>query len=343
MADLDTTSDARRRQRLLAAKLTALVDGRVGGGQTDGGTSEPAAWPGGAALVREGVAWVLADEHPERALGPALAWARQQGASAVNVVAESGTGVLARRAACFADPPTVWRIEGRDLVPAVAASYPESSDVAPEHEQFAALIVAAGAVVNREFGVLTGEVAGLEVCRAVTDPHTGVQRLEVGVGAHDREAFQMIHGDVPTEDSLARIVEEVASYRARGAAPHPLNRLGAERRLRSALQAEPGLIGADHVRAVDPPVVRINLKDVVPCVAMAKRSDGSEFVVVCSVGVDLDVVPFAADARAALGHDDGELAIVVPARDSLGVTRALAAALIAPANVQGVDWPGGSV
>ena len=49
-----------------------------------------------------------------------------------------------------------------------------------------------------EHGVVTGEVRGLEVCRVVDDRTTGDGvRLEVGVGAHDREAFAIIHGDVP--------------------------------------------------------------------------------------------------------------------------------------------------
>jgi hypothetical protein len=58
-------------------------------------------------------------------------------------------------------------------------------------------------------------------------------------------------------------------------------------------------------------------------------------VVVCSVGIDLDLVPFAADARLALlGRDaDAGLVIAVPERDAHAATKALAAALRRPAEI----------
>ena len=197
MAESATPNDPTdRRGRLLGVKLAALVREHVG--------AEPAAstsWPGAAALVAGGDAWVLADEQPAQALGPALAWARRQAATAVHVLAERDSGVLARRAAFFAAPASVWHIEGRTLLPAIASPYPDDAPVPAEHERFAELIEAAGAVIHREHGVLTGDVAGLEVCRAVTDASTGVPRLEVGVGAHDREAFLLMHGEIPTRMS----------------------------------------------------------------------------------------------------------------------------------------------
>ncbi len=57
---------------------------------------------------------------------------------------------------------------------------------------------------------------GLEVCRVVDDPATGAVRLEVGVGAHDREAFAIMHGDVPTVEALAGVVRAVAEHRRTG-------------------------------------------------------------------------------------------------------------------------------
>ena len=75
---------------------------------------------------------------------------------------------------------------------------------------------------NVEHGVVTGEVRGLEVCRVVDDPHTGAVRLEVGVGAHDREAFTIMHGDVPTVDALAGVVAR--RRRAPPARPRPSTR-----------------------------------------------------------------------------------------------------------------------
>jgi hypothetical protein len=61
--------------------------------------------------------------------------------------------------------------------------------------------------------------------------------------------------------------------------------------------------------------------------------------VVASTGIDLDLVPAAADARAADPRHPA-LVIAVPARDDHPVTRALAAALTLPATVVTVpdDW-----
>ena len=70
--------------------------------------------------------------------------------------------------------------------------------------------------------------AGLEVCRVVDDPVSGEVRLEVGIGAHDRETFQMLHGDRPKVEALADVVRTVAAPREPALPPHPLKHLGAE-------------------------------------------------------------------------------------------------------------------
>jgi len=298
----------------------------------------PGVWPGGAALVRAGEAWVLAEDHPERSLGPALAWARQQGTERVRLVAPSATGVLARRAAMFAGPePEVLHAEERILLPALVSPHDPEAAVPESHEAFVPLIEAVGATVSREHGVLVGEIAGLEVCRAVTDPATGVDRLEVGVGAHDREAFLLMHGEIPTEAALQRVVDAVRPHRLAGADPHPLNRLASERLLRAGLVTAPGLVGAVTLRTASPPVPRTNVKDAVPCVAVGEDPDGAPIVVVCSVGIDLDLVPFAADARSYLGLPGARLVLAVPRRDAVPVTAALAARLRDPAELVGLE------
>ena len=68
-----------------------------------------------------------------------------------------------------------------------------------------------------EHGVVTGEIVGLEIAR-IELSDDGDARLEVGVGRHDREAFAMIHGDLPTAAALAAVVDEVRSHRRAGAA-----------------------------------------------------------------------------------------------------------------------------
>ena len=46
------------------------------------------------------------------------------------------------------------------------------------------------------------------------DDATGVI-VEVGVGAPDREAFRIIHGDLPTVTALAEVVATVTGHRTR--------------------------------------------------------------------------------------------------------------------------------
>ena len=329
-------NESPRRHQLNAIKLRALVRDHLGapdstmprdvsssGMEPDGGGD----FGGGAALLVDGVAWVLLDEQPARGLGAALAWALRRDAAALHVLAERGTGLLARRAQGFGFPVSVWHVEGRALLPALAEPLPVPSLLPAEHLALSSMIAEGGALPVVEHGVLAGEVDGLEVCRAVTDPYTDAVRLEVGVGAHDREAFQMLHGDRPTAEALADVVRSVADHRRPGARPHPLNLLAQERALRASLVAQPHLIGATEVTAVAPPVPRANVKDAVPCVATA-TIDGRPFAVVCSSGVDLDVVPFAIDSRAALGVPD--CLVVLPVRDALDIQRRLAAAATPP-------------
>jgi hypothetical protein len=119
-----------------------------------------------------------------------------------------------------------------------------------------------------------------------------------------------------------------------GGGDHPLKRLASERWLREVVLAEPALVGATTLERHEGPAPRPSVKDPWPAVAV-----GPGVVVVCSVGIDLDLVPFAADAR--LAADPGaRLVLVVPERDDHPVTRALAAALRAPADIVAVpgDW-----
>ena len=306
------------REQLLAVKLAALVRDR-----DSSWVLQPGDFGGGAALTVRSSAWVLLDDRPERGLGAAMAWALRHEATELNVLAEHGSGVLARRAAGWAPPVTVWQIAGRDLRSATPEPLPATPPLPTAHAEFESLIRDSGAEPIIEHGVLCGEVDGLEVCRVVTDGHTETVRLEVGVGAHDREAFQTLHGDRPTGEALADVVRAVREHRTPGAARHPLNLLAQERALRARLIAEPHLIGATHVRSVMPPTPRPNVKDAVPCVAQATIV-GHQVTVVCSAGVDLDVVPFAVDAMAACGTAD--CLVVLPARDALDIQHRLAAA-----------------
>lgn len=339
-----TADDDARRARFRALKLGALVRDHLGG---DPGVSPGVFALGAGARVGED-AWVLLEDDPARGLGPALAWAVRQGATALRLLAERDTGLLARRAGAFRFPIEVWHVEGRTLLPAVAEPLAPPPGPSPEHLELVPVIEAGGATAVVEHGVVLGEVRGLEVCRVVDDAATGAVRLEVGVGVHDREAFAIIHGDLPTEAALRGVVDAVTAHRGPGAVDHPLRRLVPERLMRWQLTQDPRAIGLGTLAPVEPPQPRPNVKDRFPATAMGMTADGDEVVVVCSVGVDLDVIPYATDARVAAGGGGSDAPgvgngsgrstwVVVPARDRVAITSELIGLLDEPVRL--VDAP----
>jgi hypothetical protein len=295
---------------LLHAKLRALIG--------DGGT--PTTFPGGAANTR---GWILADDNAPRALGPALVWAERHDVDPADlhvIVDDPATAAaLARRSTQFARRPHIHVTEGRTLRDAHPAPPLDLERHAPPDDaHFARTLKAAGAEPVVEHGVLVGEVNGLEVARVV-DGH-----LEVGVGKHDRHAQTLVHGDRPMGEALAAAVAFVTQHRRPHAEPHPLNRLARERWLRADLLGEhPGL------RPISSPVERDDLRVNAPAPAV---DSNNETVYVCSTGIDLDLVPAAADARLSV-NETAALVLVVPPRDDHPIPRRLAAALTRPASV----------
>lgn len=347
-SDRSTEAD-QRHSRLLGIKLHALV------AEHHGRTidAEPSGFPNGAAMLVDGAAWVLVEDLAGRSLGGALAWALRQRASSLDLIAQTDTGRLARRAERIRFPVSVWFAEDRSLLRAVAEPLPRPGEPAIEHLELATIMSDAGATPNVEHGVVFGEVRGLEVCRVVDEPTVGHMAelgdfgsappsaapvadgafLEVGVGANDREAFRMLHGDVPTVEALASVVESVARYRSADAPQHPLNRLGQERHLRWQLEQDPHLIGMSYLEPAQPPIARPNLKDPVPCVAFGVGLDGVASTVVCSVGVDLDLVGFVADVQT-MSADP--VVVVLRQRDVLPITTELLSHLVDPVELRAV-------
>lgn len=343
-------ADPERRAALNAAKLQSLVAGRFA-------RVEPTSGGGfgrGAAMVCGARAFVLVEERPTRAVGPALAWAAQKGATEVHLLVddESVARDLARRAALFTTAARVWHIDGRELVESGAGPAPEHVAVPASALGLASMLTAGGAEVNIEHGVVTGEVLGLEVARVTEGPDQSRPRLEVGVGRHDREAFAIVHGDVPTEESLRSVIEAVRRQRRPGADAHPLNQLSLERWLLVTLlaggnPAEIDSVGRDSVEPESgwlgildgyrlgrcaATVMRESVKDVVPAVAAGHDATGAPVVVAVSTGIDPDAVPVAADTRSWI-DPEAKLILVVPERDDHPVTRRLTEALRVPAEI----------
>ena len=256
-----------------------------------------------------------------------MAWARQAGAERLDLLVEDCAGLLARRAGEFDDPPAVWWVQGRELHPVEPAAVDEPVLVDEADVDLAASLRDAGADVVVEHGVVSGEVLGLEVARVVDG------RIEVGVGRHDREAFAMIHGDLPPAEALATVVDAVRGQPPPGRRRSPAHAAGAG--AMAARRRAPATRAGRRRRARAPrgaPAAAERQGHV----AVARRGgQPGASVVACSVGIDLDLVPYAADARLAV-DPDARLVLVVPERDAHPVTRALAERLRRPAEVVAV-------
>jgi hypothetical protein len=252
-------------------------------------------FPLGAALRSNetGAVWI-ATNH-ERALGPVLLWANRHHLNEIHVVTDNEAGLLARRAAAFTTPIHVWEFANSALNPASPTEPLPKIHVPESHEQFAQIIQQSGADPIREHGILTGEVLGLEVCRVVDTPEG--PKLEIGVGAHDRETFQLVHSHRTIEDSLTEVTTIVKQHRQPGAEPHPLNRLAPERLLRARLLQQPHLVGAKHLQPAEPPVIRRNLLDPSACVAHGITTNNQPLIVAITATVDVDIVTFSIDAQ----------------------------------------------
>lgn len=341
------STDGDRRSRLLGIKLRALVGDHLGR-PID---AESHGFPRGAAFSHDGSAWVLVEGPAARSLGAALAWAVRHDATSLNLVVEHDTGLLARRAQRLSFPVSVWFPEERTLLRVVAEPLAEPARPSPDHLELVSVIEAAGATANIEHGIVVGEVRGLEVCRVVDQPTVGHFAelgdiditptspgtpfegvlLEVGVGANDREAFRMLHGDIPTVEALAAVVDAVLAHRSPDAPQHPLNRLGQERYLRWQLEQDPALIAMSSVSPAEPPEPRPNLKDPIPCVARAVDSNGQESMLVCSVGVDVDLVGFVADVQEMV---DAPVIVALRSRDAVAITRDVLGLLATPVGIR---------
>lgn len=314
--------EVEQRSRLLAIKLRALVRSVIGD-DADACTIEPFAK--GAALVDASSAWILLDGADGATLGAPLAWAMRRGLE-LNIVTSHDAAVAARRAAGFGWPTSVWTEHDTSMVRATAVPHGASILATASQQRFMDRIEDAGAEPVLEHGVVSGEVRGLEVCRVVVDEHSGEERLEVGIGVHDREVFAMVHAGVPVDESLTKVVDQVRAHRVVGAPHHPFNMLAIERFARWRAASEPATLGLASLRPIEPPVPRNNLSDVVPCVGMGVGNDGTERLMVFVNGIDLDVVPFAVDAAAKYRCDG--VSIVARGKDVTATMREMAASAL---------------
>ena len=326
--------EADRKQQLNAVKLASLL--KSGLGIESSGIAPDPTFHRGVACILNGSAWIYVTDEQSRVLGACLAWVetKHPDARELNIIVDGDAGVVARRARNFLRRINVYAVNGTSLTEAEPSGFGVPSEAKGSHLALRTLIEDGGARVVVEHGVVAGEVYGLEVCR-VLDGDGDEPRLEVGVGAHDREAFALLHGHLPTVDAVRQHVNAVRSHREAPIGTHPLNRLAASRLVRARVIADPKIIGSVSLEVAEPPVARTNLKDEVPCVAKGLLETGRAAVVVFAHGIDLEVVPFAVDARE-WTNPEAELVIVVPERDRHAVLTRIAAGVLGGCSVIGV-------
>ncbi len=283
------------------------------------------------------MAFYLADEDP-RAVGRALHWALSNNATRVEILAagppSSVAADLARRASLLITPEGdgpavgVWATAGATAVPAQPVPVPEPPTLPPGHWALAGLITEAGALPIDDHGELVAEVAGLEVARVVVplapdgSPGT-ISTIEVGVGQADRELSALVHTGDDLNAGLRRVVAAVVQHRRdHGDSHHPLTRLARERWLRAILMERPELVDATELTPLVPLRPRQGLKRAEPSAAAGTLRSGRPVVVVAMAGIDLDLIPEAADYRARW-NPEAAIVLALPERDLALNTRLL--------------------
>ena len=204
--------------------------------------------------------------------------------------------------------------------------------VPAEHLALRELIAAGGADPIEEHGVLAGEVRGLEVCRAVDDPSGEPLSRSASVPTTAASRSCTAASRPPSRSPAW----SPSSSSSAGWTRHCTCSIGwlGSGCCAGSFVTEPSLIDAATLAPVAPPVPRLNVKDAVPCVAAGRDAPGAAIVVVCSTGVDLDLIlsPPTPGWRRSRVRCTGRRAVVVvtPARDRVKVTERLAGLLRRP-------------
>lgn len=323
--------DADRRALLERARAEALLR-RAFDVDVDSATFDTA--PFGLIVRDEDCAWIVSMSDDLAALGGVLVWLDRHRPRTADLVVEHHAGVHARRAAMLAPECRVWIADGDTVVPAPDEPVPGPRPRPDDATHLEAALVDHGLEVVCEDGILRGELAGLEVARILHGADGPV--LEAGVGRFDREAGVLLRAGRSPADAVSEAVDQVRPHRTTGAVSHPVNRLARERWLRHVVRTDPESFDLSTPALVEPVPPRRSLLDDAPAALLG--SDGDRTVLlVCSVGVDLGLVPSIADLVSV--HRPDIVRIVVPERDRLPHLERLADRLPLPTEIRTISPP----
>lgn len=298
-------------------------------------TSPAESFNAGVGIAHGDRAFVHLIEDAPSPMAAALAWGARRDASELHVIVDAPDHVLTLQARGLHPSPTVWQAVEIDLRPMVDTGPVTALDVPDVVVAQVPVLEAAGCDVVIEHGLIIGEILGVEVARIAVEVD-GRAQVRVGVGLYDQEAHALVHAGAGVAERLDQVVAEVRRHRNAQAGPHPLNRIARERWLRSVVVDDPSLLGLDTLAPEAPLVPRSGIHEQRPVAARGTRGD-TQVLVVCSTGIDLDLVPMAA---AHIGHDrPDEVVLVLPARDHHEIIGRMAGRLAVPASLTSVPDP----
>ena len=290
----------------------------------------------GVGIAQGDQAFVYLIEDAPSPMAAALAWGERRDAAQLHVIVDEPDHVLALQALGLDPSPTIWQAVQTDLRPIADSGGPARSLEVPDIVRAEVPVLeAAGCDVVVEHGVIIGEILGVEVARIAVEVD-GQALVRVGVGLYDQEAHALVHAKSSVAERLDQVVAEVRRHRNGDAGPHPLNRIARERWLRSLIVADPSLLGLDALELEAPLVPRSGIHEQRPVAARGTRGH-TEVLVVCSTGIDLDLVPMAA---AHIGdRRPDEAILVLPERDHHGIIQQMARRLAVPSTLVAIPDP----
>ncbi|CAI8383772.1 MAG: Uncharacterised protein [Acidimicrobiales bacterium AG-410-I20] len=317
-----------RRAELLRGKLLAIVESagyEIADSDDKNQTHD-------SALLTKDNCWLLVnDETPQSALGKGILLLSRHPHLELCLIFEDAisAGVAARQAAGLNIRCKVMLLHNQTLTQVDPSSFPKPFEIIPISEEFLSVCEAAGVSVICENGTWRGEILGLEVVRLEGE------NIQIGVGRFDREAGELLNYERSLFDQLVSASNQIRSQRNAEAGSHPLATLARERWLRHSLLEDPSVVGLKDVEPIDSVHERENLRDPFPAAAIGKDEDQKKVLVVCSVGVDIALVPLTAELSQI--HLPDRIVIVLPPKDLLPVIHTISEFLKVPSSLIGIE------